>query len=333
MENNKLLIGVQFTYLDVDRFKHTNIELYVLRDLTLRQLISGVKYGIAKLAEREGAQQEVFRKCSSIFRNCVSKTARRPDGRTCLTHITYTSYNQTAVGAAAGEEERFPFYLEDLSKPICELGFITSTRLIFDETGSFRPQGVYDTRNVIEPFNPAFANRIVFPEYNISTRQLWQFDETPVDNQFIQEYLPQASGDYIKIYLYGLMFCYHPEEEVSLERMSHDLNLPTEEIEKAFRYWERQGTVRRVSDRPPTWKYVNLKRKNLVTEEPVDPDFSAFGEALYDAFDHGRRLQDHTCGYRFLPHPQVWHFLSDESPLRPLDGCICSLHTVWCKTS
>ena len=116
------------------------------------------------------------------------------------------------------------------------------------------------------------------------------FDVTPVDNQFIQEYLPQASGDYIKIYLYGLMFCYHPEEEVSLERMSHDLNLPTEEIEKAFRYWERQGTVRRVSDRPPTWKYVNLKRKNLVTEEPVDPDFSAFGEALYDAFDHGRRL-------------------------------------------
>ena len=38
------------------------------------------------------------------------------------------------------------------------------------------------------------------------------FDTTPVDNQFILEYLPSAPGDAVKVYLYGLLRCYHPEE-------------------------------------------------------------------------------------------------------------------------
>ncbi len=30
---------------------------------------------------------------------------------------------------------------------------------------------------------------------------------TPVDNQFILEYLPNATGDAVRVYLYGLMQC------------------------------------------------------------------------------------------------------------------------------
>ena len=37
------------------------------------------------------------------------------------------------------------------------------------------------------------------------------FDVTPVDNQFILEYLPAAKGDYVKVYLYGLTQCCHPQ--------------------------------------------------------------------------------------------------------------------------
>ena len=58
------------------------------------------------------------------------------------------------------------------------------------------------------------------------------FDITPVENQFILEYLPSAPGDYIKVYLYGLMRCYHPETDMTLERMSRELNMDPEEIKK-----------------------------------------------------------------------------------------------------
>ena len=74
------------------------------------------------------------------------------------------------------------------------------------------------------------------------------FDITPVENQFILEYLPNAKGDYVKVYLYGLMRCYHPEKDMNLDTMCHELNMSEEDILAAFRYWERRKLVRRVSD-------------------------------------------------------------------------------------
>ena len=56
------------------------------------------------------------------------------------------------------------------------------------------------------------------------------FDVTPVDNQFIQEYLPGAKGDYVRVYLYGLMRCYHPEESLSAETMARELKMTEDEV-------------------------------------------------------------------------------------------------------
>ncbi len=114
------------------------------------------------------------------------------------------------------------------------------------------------------------------------------FDVTPVENQFILEYLPTAKGEFIKVYLYGLLFCYHPEENMTVEQMSHDLGISTEEIEAAFRYWERRGVVYRLSDRPPSWSYVNWKQRN--SSDRVSPQSEAFIESVYSVFDHSRRL-------------------------------------------
>ena len=46
--------------------------------------------------------------------------------------------------------------------------------------------------------------------------QFAMFDATPVANQFILEYMPTARGDYVKVYLYGLMQCYHPSSDMTL---------------------------------------------------------------------------------------------------------------------
>ena len=114
-------------------------------------------------------------------------------------------------------------------------------------------------------------------------------DVTPVDNRFIQECLPAAKGDYVKVYLYGLMYCYHPEDEMTADQMSHDLDLTREEIDKACRYWERQGLMQRISDTPPVWRYVHMSQRKDRPEE-YDLDYAAFSNAIYDVFDNGRRL-------------------------------------------
>jgi len=116
------------------------------------------------------------------------------------------------------------------------------------------------------------------------------FDVTPVDNQFIQEYLPSAKGDYVRVYLYGLMRCYHPEADMSPVQMARELSLEEEEILAAFRYWERRGLVRRISDNPVSYQYINIRQKALAGTAEVDPEFEAFTDSLYEIFGHERRL-------------------------------------------
>lgn len=84
------------------------------------------------------------------------------------------------------------------------------------------------------------------------------FDITPVDNLFIEEYLPHAPGEYIKVYLYGLRLCYSGAD-LSLARMANILGLDEETVLGAFSYWERQKLVRRLSDNPPAYEYVNVR--------------------------------------------------------------------------
>ena len=117
------------------------------------------------------------------------------------------------------------------------------------------------------------------------------FDITPVENQFILEYLPAAKGEYIKVYLYGLMCCYHPEKEMNLDMMCHELNMQEDDVLAAFRYWERRKLVHRISDSPPVWQYVNIQQLNLNShDDEIDPEYEAFSNAIYDAFDKVRRL-------------------------------------------
>lgn len=93
------------------------------------------------------------------------------------------------------------------------------------------------------------------------------FDATPVENMFISEYMLHAPGDFVKVYLYGLMLCYHHSERMSLASMARDLDIAQEDVERAYRYWEREGLVRRTGDNPVRYTYYNLKQITLTRAE------------------------------------------------------------------
>ncbi len=117
------------------------------------------------------------------------------------------------------------------------------------------------------------------------------FDVTPLSNQFILNYLPSAPGDAVRVYVYGLMMCYHQEADSSIEKLSRLLNLSEEEVRSAYRYWERKGLVQRVADNPPQYRYLNANQVSLLgTQVTADPEYEAFAEALYGVFDNDRRL-------------------------------------------
>ena len=121
--------------------------------------------------------------------------------------------------------------------------------------------------------------------------QFTLFGSTPVENHFILEYMPGAKGEYVKVYLYGLLHCYHPLEELSVAQMAHELSLSEDDVLAAYRYWERKGLVRRVSDQPPAWRYIGVKQRAFLQGgDTVDPEYAEFAEAMYGVFGSERKL-------------------------------------------
>ncbi len=83
---------------------------------------------------------------------------------------------------------------------------------------------------------------------------------TPVDNLFFLEYMPDADGTFVKVYLFGLMQCYHPS--LSDTDIENALGLSETQIRCAFVYWQAKGLVRIRGDEPLTVEY-------LLTEQPA----------------------------------------------------------------
>lgn len=128
------------------------------------------------------------------------------------------------------------------------------------------------------------------------------FDATPVENLFIQEYMLAADGEFVKVYLYGLMQCYHPAPSATLRTIARDLDMEERRVENAFGYWERMGLVRRVSDNPPTFVYQNLKQIELMRAQDDD--------GLYRYADFNKSLQAQFGSDRLL-HPQDFERVYD----------------------
>lgn len=90
---------------------------------------------------------------------------------------------------------------------------------------------------------------------------------TPVDNLFLLEYMPDADGMFVKVYLYGLMQCYHPS--LSDADLSDALGLSEAQIRCAFVYWQAKGLVRIRSDEPLTVEYLLTEQPAATTATPL----------------------------------------------------------------
>lgn len=67
---------------------------------------------------------------------------------------------------------------------------------------------------------------------------------TRVENLFLSEFMPQAPGDYVKIYLFILMYA-QQEIEISKKGTAKVLGVGPETIEKALAFWEEKGAITR----------------------------------------------------------------------------------------
>ena len=68
------------------------------------------------------------------------------------------------------------------------------------------------------------------------------FSTTEISDIFFTEYLSQASGDYIKVYLY-IVFLSKYGKDVKLNDLAKKLSLPLKTIQDALKYWEDEEVI------------------------------------------------------------------------------------------
>lgn len=65
---------------------------------------------------------------------------------------------------------------------------------------------------------------------------------TSIPDVFFTEYLSQANGDYLKVYLY-LYFLARYNKDIKINDLSKKLDLPLKIIQDALKYWENIGLL------------------------------------------------------------------------------------------
>ena len=71
-------------------------------------------------------------------------------------------------------------------------------------------------------------------------RSSLKVNATLVADEFIDQYMPAANGEYVKVYLYLLR---HKERQVTVLELADALNRTESDIQRALTYWERLGVL------------------------------------------------------------------------------------------
>ena len=72
------------------------------------------------------------------------------------------------------------------------------------------------------------------------------FSNTDIPDIFFSEYLSQANGDYIKVYLY-MLFLSKYDKDIKVNDLSKKLVLPLKTIQDAIKYCEEEGVITKKS--------------------------------------------------------------------------------------
>ncbi|MFV0516741.1 MAG: DnaD domain protein [Aminipila sp.] len=109
--------------------------------------------------------------------------------------------------------------------------------------------------------------------------------DTGVENVFISEYMPGAPAEYVKVYLFALMYA-EAGHYMDNETIAKQLGIAEEDILKAWSYWEAMGVIEKYFEDPRdrfnySVEFVNLKellygkQKKKIKEKNTNQDINS----------------------------------------------------------
>lgn len=162
---------------------------------------------------------------------------------------------------------------------------------------------------------------------------------TEVENIFINEYMPQTPGDFVKVYLYALMYA-ERGIEMTHEALANQLGLSLGTVDDAWNYWANMGVVKKlytaekesdaaralslrgelaydiefVSLRELMYGSMNETEQRISQAQPeasADRDSSLFDEGLRELFDCLEELKGKPISTKEMQEISSWQTMFD----------------------
>lgn len=99
---------------------------------------------------------------------------------------------------------------------------------------------------------------------------VYDLDDTPIENIFIEDFMPVANGTYVKVYLLAYKYAKSKDspKNYNNEILAQNLDIPLSDVLSAWDYWERENVIEKVhgEDGDYSVKFVNLKQLYLKTQ-------------------------------------------------------------------
>ena len=146
----------------------------------------------------------------------------------------------------------------------------------------------------------------------LTLKNKFQTNATLLPNDFIDHYMADANGEFVKVYLFLLRHLDDPCSSITISTIADCLNNTEKDILRAFRYWESAGLLTVVRDSDGKITGLELRRNSFSRKEstPVSmPETPAAKSAVssgskavpLDAFRTQKELN-----HFFLSRSNIW---------------------------
>ena len=97
----------------------------------------------------------------------------------------------------------------------------------------------------------------------LTLKNKFQTNATLLPNDFIDNYMVDANGEFVKVYLFLLRHLDDPCSSLTLTMIADCLNNTEADVLRAFRYWEKKGLLRTERDADGKINALELQKMSL----------------------------------------------------------------------
>ncbi|MCG4585726.1 primosomal replication protein N, partial [Anaerosalibacter bizertensis] len=102
--------------------------------------------------------------------------------------------------------------------------------------------------------------------FNLETTEI-DLGDTPIENIFINDFMPMADGTYVKVYLLGFKYAHDKDIDIQVnnETIAKNLNIPLSDVLRAWDFWQNKGIIEKIPKKNGNEydyevKFLNLKQ-------------------------------------------------------------------------